>query len=460
MPFLSLPFLLFLPAFFLLYWYVLDSSLPWQNLLVLAGSYLFYAWWDWRFLFLLTGSSLLNYWLGLGLERAARRGARRALVAAGLVQGLGCLLYFKFFNALLPLGISFYTFKTLSYLLDIERGKIRAEKDWVVFFSYVAFFPCLIAGPIDRPGVLIPQLKMRRFWDERQGTDGMRRILWGLFKKVVIADNCVRLTDGIFDHYKAAPASALLFAAFMYTIQLYADFSGYSDMAIGIGSLLGFRVSPNFRHPFFSRNIAEYWRRWHITLTSWLTDYVFTPLNIYFRDYGKAGLILAILINFTAIGIWHGPKWTFAAFGFLHGCYYIPLVLRGRLSRQRGRRGQAGKAGVAGVASVAGTFLLVMLTNIIFRAPSLRDAFGYFRRMLSRSLLTAFPVTEKLQLEVTLAGIMFLFAAEWRQRDKDHPLQIDFIRPFPVRALVYYIFLGLILGFGPARFSEFIYIRF
>jgi D-alanyl-lipoteichoic acid acyltransferase DltB (MBOAT superfamily) len=388
--------------------------------------------------------------LGLWLARAKRPAVRRVLVGAGLLQGLGCLLYFKYFNGLLPLGISFYTFKSLSYLLDIERGKIGPEKDWVVLFSYIAFFPCVTAGPIDRPGVLIPQLKAIRVWDERQGSDGMRQILWGLFKKVVIADNCARLTAGIFDHYSTQPANALLFGAFLYTIQLYADFSGYSDMAIGIGSLLGFRVSRNFHYPFFAHNIAEYWRRWHITLTSWLTDYVFSPMSIYLRHYGKAGLILAILVTFTAIGLWHGPNWTFLVFGALHGCYYIPLILRGTLTKRKR----------AGLLPVAGTFLLVMFTNIIFRSRSLTDAFGYYRGLFSRSLFSGFPMAMELDSVVMLVSIVLMFVAEWYQRDKEHPLQIDFIRSFPVKALIYYFLLGLILTFGPANFSEFIYIRF
>ncbi len=450
MLFLSLPFLFFFPVFFLLYWYVFVGSLKAQNWLVLVGSYILYGWWDWRFLFLLIGSSLLNFGLGIWMDRTKRDGYQRLLVGIGLVQGLGCLLYFKYFNPFLPLGISFYTFKTISYLLDIRRGKIEPERDWVVFFSYVAFFPCVLSGPIDRPGVLLPQLKTRRVFRTEQGVDGLRQILWGLFKKVVIADNCSLLTTDIFAHYATQPVSALVFGAFLYTIQIYADFSGYSDMAIGIGSLLGFRITRNFRYPFFSQNIAGFWRRWNITLTSWLTEYVYLPLSIYFRDYGQLGQIVAILINFALIGIWHGPKWTFLVFGILHGCYYIPLVLRGTLNK---------KGGTGGIKMV-GTFLLVMLTYVVFRAEGLGEAIGYYRRILSGPIFTGFDVGDKTSLEVLLGSIVLMFGMEWWQRDREHPLQIDRVRPFALRILIYYLLLGLVLTFGPAKFTEFIYIRF
>jgi alginate O-acetyltransferase complex protein AlgI len=450
MLFLSLSFLLFFPVFFLLYWYVFERSLRAQNWLVLAGCYFFYGWWDWRFLFLLAGSSLLNYLLGLLLARTNRDGYRRLLVGIGLVQGLGCLLYFKYFNPFLPLGISFYTFKTISYLLDIRRGKIGPERDWVVFFSYVAFFPCVLSGPIDRPGVLLPQLNARREFRVEQGVDGLRQILWGLFKKVVIADNCSLLAADIFGHYATQPVSGLVLIAFLNTIRIYADFSGYSDMAIGIGSLLGFRISRNFHYPYFSRNIAEFWRRWHITLTSWLTEYVYLPLSIYFRDYGKLGQIAAILINFALIGIWHGPRWTFLVFGVLHGCYYIPLILRGSLNKKGG----------AGGMKMVGTFVLVMLTFVVFFAGSLGEAIGYYRRMVSGPMFAGFAVGEGRSLWVTMASILLMFGMEWWQRDKEHPLKIDGVRPFALRLLIYYLLLGMVLTFGPANFTEFIYIRF
>jgi D-alanyl-lipoteichoic acid acyltransferase DltB (MBOAT superfamily) len=448
MLFLSLPFLLFLPVFFLLYWFVFGRRLKAQNFLILAGSYFFYAWWDWRFLLLLIGSSALNYGLGIGMGRTKQDGYQKLLVGIGLVQGLGCLLYFKYFNSFLPLGISFYTFKTISYLLDIRRGKIDPERDWVVFFSYVGFFPCITSGPIDRPAHLIPQLKVRRVFDYGRAADGMRQILWGLFKKVVIANNAAVFSDEIFSSYRTLPASALLYGVFIFTIRIYADFSSYSDMAIGMSKLLGFDISQNFNYPFFSRNIADFWRRWHITLTSWMTDYVFTPLAISFRDLGRRGIVLATLVTFIAIGAWHGPKWTFVVFGFLHGCYYIPLILRGTVNKKRGP------------VAMLWTFLLVMFTFVIFKANSLAEAFDYYRRMLSPSLFSRFPVFEKVNMAAMLAGILVLFVIEWFQRDKRHALELSGLRRGGVRALIYCMLILVILTFGPTKNADFIYLNF
>jgi alginate O-acetyltransferase complex protein AlgI len=460
MLFVSLPFLLFFPVFFLLYWYVRNGDLRWQNALLLAGSYGFYAWWDWRFLFLLIGSSLLNYFLGIGIHTVQKEGYRRLLLGLGLLQGLGSLIFFKYFHSLLPLGLSFYTFRTLGYLLDIKKKKIEPTRDWVVFFSYIAFFPCIIAGPIDRPGMMIPQLEKPRTFDLARATDGMRQILWGLFKKIVIADNCATFTNGVFGHYTTWPGISLWIGAFLYTIQIYADFSGYSDMAIGLSTLLGFKITRNFNFPFFAQNIADFWRRWHISLTSWLTDHVFTPLSIYFRDYGKTGLILAILINFTAIGIWHGPNWTFVLFGFLHGCYYIPLILRGTMNKAQKLPPGRGFPPLIAFGRMTGTFLLVMGAFILFRSASLSDAAGYYQRLFSAPFISGFTIFEKVNAAATAVAIAILFLAEWAQRDKEHALQIDAIKSFPLRALIYYSLVLAILTFTPAKFEDFIYIRF
>jgi alginate O-acetyltransferase complex protein AlgI len=445
-----MPLLLLLsfPLFFCLYWYVFANRLRLQNVLLLAGSYGFYAWLGWRFLPLLIASSLLNYVLGIAIHRATKEYSRRLLLGLGLLQGVGCLLFFKYWHSFLPLGLSFYTFRTLSYLLDIKRGAIKPTRDWVVFFSYIAFFPCIIAGPIDRPGAFIPQLEAPRTFELARASDNMRQILWGLFKKIVIADNCAMFTTPIFADYQHLPGASLWIGAFLYTIQIYADFSGYSDMAIGVAGLLGFRVTRNFNYPFFGRNIAEFWRRWHITLTTWLTDYVFTPLSIYFRNYGKAGLVMAILINFTLIGVWHGPNWTFALFGFLHGCYYIPLLLR----RWRPPWGRVG--------GMIGTFLLVMVTFILFRADSLAQAAGYYRRLVTAPFLSGFAITQKINAAATAAAIAVLFGTEWLQKDKEHALQLDTVKIPAVRQLIYYGLLLFILIFSPARFAEFIYIKF
>ena len=444
------PFFLFFAAFFLLYWFVFNKGVRWQNGLLLAGSYFFYAWGDWHFLVLLAGSSVLTYLLGIQMGKAGKSKGGSVLLWVGLAQGLVFLLYFKYFTSFLPLGLSFYTFKMMSYLLDIRKGKIRPARDWVVFFSYLAYFPCLVAGPIDQPGVLIPQLEKKRVFDYGQASDGMRQILWGLFKKVVIADNCGVWSGQIFSHYKELPGSALWYGAFLNAIWLYADFSGYSDMAIGYSRLIGFNVTRNFNYHFFARNIADFWRRWHISFTSWMTEYVFTPLAIFFRNYGKAGLILAILINFILIGMWHGPHRTFVYFGILNGCYFIPLVLRGTLNKKGRGNGFAR----------AGTFVLVMLTFVIFRSESMHAAADYYHRLFTTSVVARFYIEDPVFTSIILACIVLLFAAEWLQRDKQHALQIDVVKWFPARVLIYSCLILLILTYGPTKNADFIYLKF
>jgi alginate O-acetyltransferase complex protein AlgI len=483
MLFNSLPFAIFFAIFFILYWTIFDRGYRLQNLFLLAGSYTFYAWWDWRLLFLLIGSSALNYFLGLQMEKTSLAKSKRIFLWIGLIQCLGGLVFFKYWNfftesfirasaafsiqwnihtlhLLLPLGISFYSFKIIAYLLDIKNGKIKPTHDWIVFFSYVAFFPCLISGPIDRPGTFIPQMERDRVFNEAHASDGLRQILWGLFKKIVIADNCALFTSAIFDHFKELPASSLLLGEFFFTIQIYADFSGYSDIAIGLGKLLGIKVTRNFNRPFFAQNIADFWRRWHISLTTWLTDYVFIPLSIALRDYGKGGLIGAILINYTLIGIWHGANWTFILFGFLNGCYYIPLIIRGTWNRKPKQPAKGVIPSLKTMARMVATFLLVMFTFTLFRAETLSQAFDYYRRLLSTSLFSLPPITEKIGSFATVLFIILMFWGEWRQRNKEHVLQIDSVQNLAFRACIYYSLIFAILFFSPAKFTDFIYLKF
>jgi len=479
MLFASIPFACFFIVFSLLYWYVFSGSLKFQNLLILTGSYVFYAWRDWRFLLLLIGSSTICYFLGIGIGKTNNKKRRSLLVWIGVLQGLGCLVFFKYFNFLvesvtgmfawfdvkvevqtlniiLPLGISFYTFRTISYLLDIKNGKIQPATNLVTFCSYVAFFPSLIAGPIDRPKTLIPQLAKERVFNYNQAADGLRQILWGLFKKIVIADNCAAFTNDVLNHYQTLPASALLFSMALFTIQVYADFSGYSDMAIGLASLLGFKITRNFNYPFFAQNIADFWRRWHISLTSWLTDYVFTPLSVYLRDYGKVGLILAILLNFTLIGIWHGANWTFVFFGFLNGCLYIPLIITGTLNKRK----KGIQSGFKTFLNMTGMFILLMFTFLIFRADSLAQTFDYYRHLFSPSLFNGFVITEKVNMAAAILAIIIMFIAEWKQRDKEHALQMDSIEKTGAKMLIYYGLVLFILVFSATNITAFVYFKF
>jgi len=446
MIFNSIPFAVFFVIFLTLYWYVFRQSLRLQNLLILAGSYFFYGWWNWKFLFLLIASTALNYYLGIYIAKAADPKKRKWLLYVGLLQGLGGLIFFKYYNffitsfadafsffnvhlhvntlqLILPLGISFYTFRTLSYLLDVDKGKIEPCKDWVIFFSYVAFFPSLISGPIDKAKLLVPQLEKLRSFNKHQFNDGLRQILWGLFKKTVVADNCAGIANDIFDNYHTLPASSLAIGAFFYMIQLYADFSGYSDMAIGVAKLMGINVTKNFNFPFFAQNIADYWRRWHISLTAWLTEYVFTPLSIAFRDYGKFGLALAIIINFTICGIWHGANWTFVIFGFIHGCYFIPLIIKGTMFKKNKVPVNTLFPSLKELMNMLGTFVLVVLAEIIFRADTVAHGIDYYKQLFSLSLFDKPVLADK---SATLACFIFtliLIVAEWLQRSKDHGLQ-------------------------------------
>lgn len=486
MIFNSISFASFFICFFILYWFVFKKNLQLQNLLVLAGSYFFYGWWNWRFLFLLAGSSLLNYYLGIVIPKTIDHKKRKWLLYTGLLQGLGLLVYFKysnffitsfvhafsFFNVnihvntlqlILPLGISFYTFRMISYLLDVDKGKIEPCKDWVVFFSYVAFFPSLISGPIDKAKLLVPQLEKKRVFRKEQFYDGLRQFLWGLFKKTVVADNCAGVANDIFNNYQTLPASSLVIGAVFYMVQLYADFSGYSDMAIGIAKLLGFDITKNFNYPFFAQNIADYWRRWHISLTSWLTEYVFTPLSISFRDYGKAGLIMAIIINFVICGIWHGANWTFVLFGLIHGVYFIPLILRGTLFKKVKGTAPGMLPNFKEFGNMLATFALVVFAEISFRADSLSHAWGFYKHLFSLSLFSPPVLSDIMTTGTCSAFILIMLGAEWLQRKKDHALQFGpVLTTFRLyyRTLIVSLLVWAILIWSVTDNKSFIYFQF
>jgi len=478
MIFNSFAFVGFFVVFFFLYWIVFNKNLKLQNLLILAGSYFFYAWADWRLLSYLVAASAINYFLGIYIAKTENLKRRKLLLWLGMIQGVGGLFYFKYFNffiisfkqafasinidlnihtlnIIVPIGISFFTFKTLSYLLDVDKGKMKASHDWVIFFGYVAFFPSLLSGPIDKAKMFIPQLEKKRVFNYEQAVDGMRQILWGLFKKMVVANNCAPITNQIFETYQQQPASALVYGAFLYTIQLYADFSGYTDMAIGFSRLIGFNITKNFDFPLFAQNIAEFWRKWHISLTSWLTEYVFTPLNIAFRDYGNAGIILAILINFAIIGIWHGANWTYLVFGILHGFYYIPVILRGNMNKKKKfKKGQLLPSFREAI-NILGTFVLVMLTFVVFNSASVTDALGYFSGMVSLSLLKV-PEIDM----ISLFFIAVLIIIEWLGRGQNYAIENMFSkRPKLVRWAVYFAFVVVIFLFA-GKGQQFIYLQF
>jgi alginate O-acetyltransferase complex protein AlgI len=482
MLFNSITFLIFFTPFFVLYWFVFNKNVKQQNAILLLGSYVFYVWADWRFSFFLIGVSALNYFLGIYIEKETKY--KRLLLYIGLLQGIGGLAFFKYYNffidsfndgfhlvginanlqtlnIIIPLGISFFTFRTISYIIDVDKGKIEATKDWIVFFNYVSFFPSILSGPIDKAKSFVPQLEKKRIFDYANAADGMRQILWGLFKKVVIADNCATTVSQIFDNYQTMSGSTLLFGAFLYTFQIYADFSGYSDMAIGFSRLIGFNVTKNFDFPLFSQNIAEFWRKWHISLTSWLTEYVFTPLSISFRDYDKLGLIFAIVINFTICGIWHGANWTYVLFGFLHGCYFIPLILKGTMNKKKKIAKGSLLPSFNELINVLLTFTLVMLTFILFRAATIQQAFHYMLRIASPSLFSLPQFYGMVKAVTTLVLIGIFVATEWKGREEQYAIAaIGMKWSRPLRWVFYSGIIFLIGMYMQTEETPFIYVQF
>ncbi len=479
MLFNSIEFLFFLPLVFCCYW-MLSGSRQWQNLFVVAASYLFYGWWDWRFLLLIAFTSFCSYWSGILLQKNDGNRRVQKWISAGNISLnlfiLGLFKYFNFFSenlaalfrslgyepdwvmldVLLPVGISFYTFQALSYTIDVYRKRISPTCDIVTFFAYISFFPQLVAGPIERATNLLPQFAKSRSFDYGKAMDGMRQILWGFFKKVVVADNCAVAVTVIFNHYTHESGSTLLLGAVLFTFQIYGDFSGYSDIAIGTARLFGIDLMKNFHFPYFSRDIAEFWRRWHISLNTWFRDYVYIPLG---GSRGKKGMVFRnTMVIFLLSGLWHGANWTFIVWGAYHAFLFLPLLLLGKNRKYRdtvarGRFWPNGKE----VLQMGVTFGLVMTGWVIFRAENMTQAIAYLRRMFSASLFS-WPHWEG--CGIAAGGILILLLVEWIQRDKEHALAIDRqIRSQGVRWSIYYVLVLLILMFG-GESVDFIYFQF
>ena len=479
----SFNFLFFFIILFVVYYFPLRNKTNAQNAWLLAASYVFYGITDLKMLPVILVSTAIFYILGLLIRQSTSKVAS-LLTTLGVVAGVGMLLYFKYLNffidsfaalitsiglqanpitlsIIFPLGISFFTFRLISYVIEVNRGKIEPTRDFVAFATYIAFFPTLLAGPIDRPNDFIPQLKTPRLFDYDLAMDGTRQILWGIFKKMVIADNMGLFLGSVGGDVAGQNATTLLIAALVFPLQLYADFSGYSDMAIGVGKILGIRVAINFRYPFFARNVAEYWRSWHMSLTSWITDYVFMPLNVRFRVWGTAGLLLAVVINMIVIGIWHGANWTYAIFGLYHGLLFIPLVLSGSLARKKKlKTNRFGLPSGNDFLKMIGTYLLVAFGLIIFNAPSVGEAIVFVKRLFHLSNLTAFTAEGLRMLALSMFFMILVLVSEWKQRDKEYALQIDvlFLRK-AVRFVIYWVLLIITVLFSGEE-QVFIYMQF
>lgn len=477
MLFTSFEFLIFFSIFFTIYWLVFSKNLKWQNRLLLISSYFFYGWLDWRFSVLLAFSSLFNFVIGFYVSTAKNEKNRKLLVLASVLQGIGTLVVFKYYNffidsfadfasklgitlgfttlnLLLPIGISFYTFRILSYVLDINNEKLKPVSNWIVFFNYVSFFPCLLAGPIDRAHHLIPQFEKSRTFSYASAVDGMRQILWGLFKKIIIANNCALFVDKVFENYNDYPASSLFLASFLYFIQIYADFSGYSDIAIGVARLLGFDVKKNFNFPFFSESIPEFWRKWHISLTSWMTDFVYTPLSFHFRKHKKKGVVFAIMINFILVGLWHGANWTYVIFGFLQSLYFIPFIIFGDFSREKREISHAKK-----LIKILLVFFIMMMSTVLLRIESISAAVSFYGNMLSLSVFSK-PKIGMQTLIILIFFISLLLIVEWFNKNKEHGLELTFIKSRSIRWLIYLMIITSIGLFGGLTQEKFIYFNF
>jgi len=483
MLFNSLEYLFFLPIVFSLYW-LIQQKLRLQNILILAVSYFFYGCWDYRFLSLIVISSLTDYLVGQQIGKATSQSSKNVLLGISLAVNLGFLLVFKYFNffiesftelsslvgvqanvtslnIILPVGISFYTFQTLSYTIDIYRGKLEPSKSIVNFFAYVSFFPQLVAGPIERASNLLPQFDKLRTFDYEKARDGMRQILWGLFKKVVIADNCALFVDQIFANYESLGGVVLVLGALLFAFQIYCDFSGYSDIAIGTARLLGFDLMQNFATPYFARDIAEFWRRWHISLSTWFRDYLYIPLGG--SRVSKLLQVRNIFAIFLVSGFWHGANWTFIAWGLIHALLYMPQMFLGSNRKFLGAVAEKSHfPNFFELYRMVLTFSVVTIAWIFFRSNSISDSFGYIGNIFTSSEKPFRNIIRSLDLDMSLLKLLplyigILLITEWFNRKNPHGLSN---MPHLVLRYAFYLVLCLLILQYFYGQSSFIYFQF
>jgi alginate O-acetyltransferase complex protein AlgI len=478
MLFNSIDFALFLPVVFIIYWLLGNVRFGVQNAFIVLASYFFYGWWDWRFLLLIVFSTLVDYTVGVKMGQEERESRRKVLLWTSILVNLGLLGFFKYFNffvanfnaaftlfgqdlrlsslqIILPVGISFYTFQTLSYTIDVYNRRLRPTHDLVIFSAYVSFFPQLVAGPIERATQLMPQFLRKRVFNYEQATDGMRQILWGLFKKVVIADSCAVYVNQIFADPSIHSGSTLLLGAVLFAFQIYGDFSGYSDIAIGTGRLFGFNLMRNFAYPYFSRDIAEFWRRWHISLSTWFRDYVYIPLGG--SRVGTLKTVRNVFVIFVVSGFWHGASWTFIIWGALNALYFLPLMLlkNNRANLDTVARGRL-LPSVKELGQMLLTFSLTCFAWIFFRAQNTGEAVIYLKGIIDVSL---FQIPE-LQSVSLLFLILFMIMIEWIQCENQHGMELSTAPRFRVLRWSSYLALSIIIlsHFGEA--NTFIYFQF
>ena len=513
MLFNSFEYLIFLPIVFLLYWFVFDYAmrkckrqLLWQNLFIVIASYIFYGWWDWRFLILIAITTVLSFLSGVGIEKAPTQRGKKAVMIANVVINLGILGVYKYYDffarefaelfgiesdflllhLILPVGISFYTFQALSYSIDVYRRQIEPTHDIVAFTAFLSFFPQLVAGPIERATNLLPQFQRKRTFDYVQAVDGMRQILWGLFKKIVVADNCAVYVDQVFGDIGNQSGSTLLLAAVLFTFQIYGDFSGYSDIAIGSAKLFGIKLMRNFNVPYFSRDIAEFWRRWHISLTTWFRDYVYIPLGgsrpvVPNRltakgerreaRYTKWIAVRNTFVIFLLSGLWHGANWTFVLWGAYHALLFVPLLLMGKNRRYRntvatvtlpdGTTKTKWLPSLKELGQMLLTFALAVLGWIIFRAENIEQVGDIITKICSMSSFSIPWLVNRGYYIPLLIGIFIMLCIEWQNRNENHAFALDRTISIQwIRRVIYFSMVIILYYFGRFNYNQFIYFQF
>ncbi|RVT75895.1 MBOAT family protein [Flavobacterium sufflavum] len=473
----SFAFAIFLPIVFVLYWFVFNKNKTTQNTLLIIASYYFYSCWDWRFLFLLVFSTFLDYYTGIRIEKSQKESGRKFWFWLSIGVNLGFLGMFKYYNffassfaelmqgfglksspflldVVLPVGISFYTFHGLSYVIDIYYKRIKAEYNFVDYSLFVSYFPLLVAGPIERATHLLPEIKVKREFDLEKAKEGIYQMIWGLLKKVVIADTCATYANAIFDNYHSMNSLSLILGAVYFAFQIYGDFSGYSDMALGMSKLFGLDLLRNFNYPYFSRDIAEFWRRWHISLSSWFRDYLYIPLG-----GSKGGLWVKIrntFIIFLVSGFWHGANWTYVAWGGINALYFLPLLLR-KSNRNNidivvlDRNWESVKA----IGNILLTFALSCLAWVFFRAKTIADAVSYLKQIVTNGHFTSqYLANERYNYELLIMVLLFV-VVEWNNRTKEEPISGKY------QSIKLAFCLAAIMALGTySDYKEFIYFQF
>jgi len=484
MLFNSISFAIFFPVVLTLYWSLQKTKLKWQNILLLLASYFFYSCWDWRFLFLLFFSTLLDFFTGLQIARSTS-GRKKNWFWLSIIINLGFLAVFKYYNffissfvdflkvfnvsisystlnIILPVGISFYTFHGLSYIIDISKGRIQPEKNFIDYAVFVSFFPLLVAGPIERATHLLPQIKKERVFEYSRFVDGLRQILWGFFMKVVVADNCAVVVNEVYAHSDSYSGYSLLAASVLFAFQIYGDFAGYSNIALGTARLMGIELLQNFNSPFISKSITEFWRRWHISLSTWFNDYLYMPLATHFRDWNRWGIVFSIVLVFFLSGLWHGAGWNFIVYGLIHG---FAIAIEFLLKNQRKKLQKKMNENIHTFLSVFCMFSIVSFSWIFFRSPDLHSAWRFigsiFNGLTEFSNLYEAVQLLKNKIGLRFSAVLILFAfMEWQGRENKYAIEF-FAAKWPtfLRWVAYYLFIIIIFYFS-GKEQQFIYFQF